>query len=270
VDYLLEVWAWISAGFVLVWHILLNELNEHPSGALIALYFVARMTGITIQTGQQGVRYRFGRVVRALGPGFHWKVPGLERIRVVPARSQTLDLERQTLSTPNGLVLELDANLVYRVVDPVKALVQIDDYHEGCLTALALSVQQVIWSHGDDAMRDRDLLDGELVASLAPRLEPWGIEIEEAGFTTLSPSDRTLRFTQLGLRLEERRRLLAHFDGAGLSTRRGLALLGSPLQLRERASARYRSHARKHARRRRAAPEPDPFEVLMASLEADG
>ncbi|MCA8920782.1 MAG: SPFH domain-containing protein [Planctomycetes bacterium] len=265
---LLQALGWVRWLLDATWELLLAELREHPERALIALWLFARALGKTIQTGQLGVRFRFGRVHGALEPGFHWLAPGLERIRVVPARSQTLDLKQQRLSTPKGLVLELDANLVFRIEDPVLALTEVDDYRAGCLTALALAVQEVVWRYGDHGARELKLMGSELADALQPRLARWGIVVEETGFTTLSPSPRTLRLTQLGARLAERRELLAHFDQAGLTQDRALGLLGSPVQLRERASTRYRRAARLHPRGRNGSPRTQQAPTAKAQASA--
>lgn len=189
-----------------------------------------RATGITVQTGQTGVKFSFGRFQRTLEPGFHLMIPFLQIALPVPTRSRTLDLPAQRVTTFDGLVYEADANLVFRIVDPRAALVEIDDLDRGMVQMLGLGVQEVLRAAGRERIARWDGLDRDLEQNLARRLEPWGVAVEKAGFTSVTPSQRTLRVTQLRRTVEERRRALgclAQSADEELGLGRALELLGT-------------------------------------------
>ena len=75
----------------------------------------------------------FGRARRELEPGFHLLIPFLQRARRMPTRSRTLDLPAQRVATHQGLVYHVDANLVYRVTDVRKAMIQVDQIEKGMI-----------------------------------------------------------------------------------------------------------------------------------------
>lgn len=202
-----------------------------------------RATGATILTGQTGVLFSFGRVKRELQPGFHIMLPFLQIAARVATRQRTLDLPSQRVVTAQDLVYLVDANLVFRVVDPTKALVEIDDLDKGMLQMLGLSVHEVIRNAPRERISASGALDDELVANIQARLAAWGVEVEHAGFTSVTPSPQTLRITQFARRTEERLRMLAQLEEGGVPHRRALALLGPrtrvvPRAVRARATTR--------------------------------
>ncbi len=195
--------------------------------ALVAVVTaVVRASGRTVLSGNTGLRFSFGRAGMEVGPGFHLLLPFLQVIRTLPTRSRTIDLPEQRVTTLDGLVYEVDANLVYRVVDVRKALIEIDELERGMLQVLGLSVQEVLRGRSRGELYASEALDRELSQRMAERLTIWGVEVERAGFQTIHPSRETTRVTQLAALGAERVQALRSFEAAGVDTATGIALLG--------------------------------------------
>jgi hypothetical protein len=210
--------------------ILQDYAREFAYAVLGVVWITIRATGVTVQTGQTGVKFSFGRFQRTLEPGFHLMIPFLQIALPVPTRSRTLDLPAQRVTTFDGLVYEADANLVFRIVDARAALVEIDDLDRGMVQMLGLGVQEVLRAAGRERIARWDGLDGDLERNLARRLEPWGVRVEQAGFTSVTPSAKTLRVTQLRRTVGERWAALQRLDeqaGGELHLGRALALVGT-------------------------------------------
>jgi hypothetical protein len=205
----------------LVW-----AFKEQPYLLFMAVLGFVRATGTTVQTGTTGLMFSFGRAVREIPPGFRPLIPFLQIVVKVPTRSRTMDLPAQRVTTVDGLVYYVDANVVYRVVDVRKAVVEIDDLERGMRQVLGLSVQEILRVTDRSALRVGDALDGALAASMETRLDPWGVQVERAGFMSLRPSPETMRIVQLDRRVAARRRALGSLAGEGLSCPVGLPLLG--------------------------------------------
>lgn len=216
----------------------------------VVFTFVAglvRAMGKTIKSGQTGLRFTLGRAGRELPPGFHPLIPFLQRVRILPTRSRTLDLPTQRVATFEGLVYHVDANLVYRIVDVRKALIEIDALEKGMLQMLGLGVQEILRvASGEQLLHGQDL-DQDLATNLAQRLAPWGVEVERAGFGSISPSPQTLRITQLGEKVRERHMIHKRLVEAGVNPRRALALIGARRMPRQRVRAlrKYAAHTRR-------------------------
>ena len=176
------------------------------AAASIAAFFRALFR--TIDSGHTGLRFTFGRAGGVLRPGLHLFIPFVQSMRVVPTRSRTMDLPAQRIVTLEGLVFRADANVVFRVVDLHKALIEVDDVLKGMRQMLGLSVQEVLRTANRATVRDNDGLGRALHEALQRRLAPWGIEVERAGFPSIAPDERSVRVTQLIQVTGERRRAL--------------------------------------------------------------
>ena len=208
----------------------------------------------TIDSGHTGLRFTFGRAGGVLQPGLHLFVPFVQSMRVVPTRSRTMDLPAQRIVTLEGLVFRADANVVFRVVDLHKALIQIDDVLKGMRQMLGLSVQEVLRTANRATIRDTERLGAALHASLQRRLDPWGIEVERAGFPSIAPDEKSIRVTQLlEVTAERRKALTPLLETTG---RRDLAaaLVGARAMPMKRTKALlHREHRRRRVLRIRRA-----------------
>jgi len=212
-------------------------------------YALVRAMGTTIESGTTGLLFSFGRTKRELEPGFHLLIPFLQKARRIPTRSRTLDLPAQRVVTLKGLVYHVDASLVYRVVDVRKALVEIDVVEKGMVQMLGLGVQEVLRNAEAGVIQRSAALDTALATNLAKRLEPWGVEVERAGFASITPSQKTLRITQLAHVTEERRRMLEHLEGPGIDRAHALALIGARALPRRRARHLHRLESQRRRER---------------------
>lgn len=227
--------------------------KQNPYVAVAAVWGFLHAIGKTVRSGTQALLFSFGRAKKVLEPGFHLLIPHFQIMRVVPTRSRTLDLGAQRVTTRDGLVYRVDANLVYRVADIKKALIQIDDLVRGMRQSLGLSVQEVLRDLSREDLRVSEELDGRLEANMARRLEPWGVVVERAGFGSITPSPRTLRLTQLVRYAEAKRRECERLVAGGVPIELALPLLGSAPRVVTRRSIgterEYASRRRHHLRR---------------------
>lgn len=207
---------------------ILFELKEELGVALFGtVAAIVRAMGAQVNSGESGVLFSFGRASKVLPPGFRPLIPFLQRVRKIPTRSRTMDLPAQRVETRSGHVYHADANLVYRITDAMKALVQIDDLQHGMRTKLMLGTQEVLREQDRTSIQNTALLSAKLGAALADQLEPWGVTVERAAFTSITPSPRTLRITQLSHRTQERNALLGALEKAGMQRETGICLMGT-------------------------------------------
>jgi hypothetical protein len=114
-------------------------------------------------------------------------------------------------------------------------LIEIDDLAKGMRQMLVLSVQDVLRSSQRTAFQTSAELDRKLGESMARRLASWGLEVDRAGFTSITPSPKTLRLTQLSERVSERRAGLAFLE-RGAERPLALALLGTSQRVLSRSA----------------------------------
>ena len=223
-------WSWWDAFRVGFKESAFQFVQQNSSVILIALISLGKATGMTVKSGHTGLLFSFGRAKQEITPGFRWLIPFLQVVRTVPTRQRTLDLPAQRVTTLDGLVYLVDANIVFRVVDVRKALIEIDDLLKGMRQVLVLSVQEVLRNTERDSLRVAEKTDKALEKAMAVLLEPWGVEVINAGFTSITPSPSTLPLVQLGMRVKTRARSLKQLNEhlpEGLS----LPLLGTPQRI---------------------------------------
>lgn len=234
-------WAWDTAWWLLgvTWIGVRGYAERHPVAAALAALAFIRMFGTTVQSGTAGVLFSWGRAKKVLEPGFHPLIPIVQTVRHTPVRSVTLDLPKQRVATGDGLVYDVDTNIVYRVEDPITAAVSIDSVRMGVSTLVPLLVHDLLREQTRETLLTaRHALDQELTARSRQALTRWGLYVETAGMSTIAPTRPTVRLTQLPARVAERARQLRQIGGDGVAV--ALTTAAPPPQAKARA--RYRRH----------------------------
>jgi regulator of protease activity HflC (stomatin/prohibitin superfamily) len=217
---------------------LLQFAKENAYVVFLAIYALVRACGTTVRSGTTGLLFSFGRARKIIPPGFRPLIPFLQIVRTLPTRSRTLDLPAQRVATREGLVYHVDANLVYRIVDVRRALVEVDHLEEGMTQMLSLSVQEVLRGLRREQLRRSKSLDEQLGARMQQRLEPWGVVVEQAGFPSITPSPKTVRLTQLDRLAREREQLVLRARRAGAPAELALPLIGAGQRVLRRRTMR--------------------------------
>jgi len=201
-----------------------------------------------IQSGQRGVLFRWGRVVKELEPGFHWLVPLMHTARKTPVRSVTMVLPDQKVMTADGLVYDVCVNFVYRVENATKALTLVDHLDSACRAAIPIVVTEVLRRRDQAQLVDRVLLDRELTERIHAWVARWGLVIEQAGFTSIAPNKSVLHTTQLRPRTMEGARALRLMIDSGLDPESALVMIGSERHLVAKTSQRFHPATRRPGR----------------------
>jgi regulator of protease activity HflC (stomatin/prohibitin superfamily) len=191
------------------------------------LEFLQTITGVfvVVYDGQHALKFTLGRARYVVGPGVHWKWPIVQRFQVQSTKHTTLDLEPQVIQLADDLVYEVDAKVLYQVVDLLKAIIEIDDLVTGLQNRVVLAIQRVVSSKTRDTIRDTEALIRGIREELRPVEDQWGVKILQLGFSNLSPSPASLEITQLDLLARERQVLYRHLAESGLPADAAVALV---------------------------------------------
>ena len=191
------------------------------------------------------VLFRWGRVVKELEPGFHWLIPVVHGVKKTPVRSVTIDLPPQKVMTADGLVYDVSVNVVYRVADATKALTVVDHVDSGCRAVIPLFVTEVLRVLDQTEVGDRATLDRRLADLINGWISRWGLVIEQAGFTTISPAKSVLHTTQLRAKTLERRKAMHTLIDGGLDAGSALVMIGTEHHPVAKSSLRYHLRTRR-------------------------
>ena len=129
--------VWLEAIWLGIKQAAIRFATENPDaviGGLIGLVSaIIRATGALVESGHAGLLFSFGRAKKVVSPGFQLLIPFLQIVRIMPVRSQTINLAAQQVTTLDGLVYDVDSILVYRISDVRKAFIEIDDLKKGMI-----------------------------------------------------------------------------------------------------------------------------------------
>ena len=99
------------------------------AGAAVASLVIVRSILTTVTEYQRAVFFRFGRIrSSAKGPGLVVRFPGADRVVKVNLRVEVVDIPPQTAITKDNVTVQVDAVCYFRVLDPVKAVIGVDNF----------------------------------------------------------------------------------------------------------------------------------------------
>ena len=145
---------------------------------LIAIILVSFAIKIVKQY-ERGVVLRFGRLVGARSPGFNVILPLIDRMTKVSLRIQTTVLEPQEVITKDNVTIKVDAVLYYMVIDPIKAVINVENYKEATIQLALTTLRSVLGqSDLDELLAHRDQINLRLRQIIDEQTEtPWGVRV---------------------------------------------------------------------------------------------
>jgi regulator of protease activity HflC (stomatin/prohibitin superfamily) len=146
---------------------------------LVAITLILLPSAIRIvREYQRIVVFRLGRLRGARGPGLVLIIPFVERTRWVNLQVDTADIPPQDLITKDNVTVRVEAAVFFRVVDPVKAVVEIRDYQHGVLRIAQTTLRATLGQHDlDDLLANQAAINELLKQIIDKGTEPWGINV---------------------------------------------------------------------------------------------
>lgn len=148
--------------------------------AAAALIIITILTSVRIyREYERGVIFRLGKFVGVRGPGLFLIIPyGIERTVKVSLRAIVKDVPPQDVITSDNVSVSVNAVLAFRVVEPKKAIIEVEEYQFAIDQVVQTSLRSVLGSSElDDLLMERDRLNAELERIVASHSESWGIEV---------------------------------------------------------------------------------------------
>jgi regulator of protease activity HflC (stomatin/prohibitin superfamily) len=128
---------------------------------------------------ERGVIFRLGKLTRAKGPGLIFLVPfGIERMRKMDLRIVALDIPPQDTITKDNVSVTVNAVVYFRVADPAKAVVEIEDYYFATSQLAQTTLRSVIGqSELDELLAERERINEIVREIIDEGTDPWGIDV---------------------------------------------------------------------------------------------
>jgi regulator of protease activity HflC (stomatin/prohibitin superfamily) len=128
---------------------------------------------------ERGVVFRLGKLIRAKGPGLIFLLPfGLERMRKMDLRIVALDVAPQDTITKDNVSVKVNAVVYFRVADPAKAVVEIEDYYFATSQLAQTTLRSVIGqSELDELLAERERINHVIQQIIDQGTDAWGVEV---------------------------------------------------------------------------------------------
>lgn len=128
---------------------------------------------------ERGVVFRLGKLTRAKGPGIVFLVPyGVERMRKMDLRIIALDIAPQDTITKDNVSCTVNAVVYFRVLDPAKAVVEVEDYYFATSQIAQTTLRSVVGqSELDELLAERERINEIVRRIIDLETDPWGIEV---------------------------------------------------------------------------------------------
>lgn len=145
---------------------------------LVALLVIVSKSIYVLQEYERGVIFRLGRLAATRGPGLQIIVPFIDRLQRVDQRTVTMDVPTQDVITKDNVSIKVNAVLYFRVMDPAKAIVQVENYLYATNQLAQTTLRSVCGeAELDDLLAKRDEINLRIQEIIDHQTDPWGVKV---------------------------------------------------------------------------------------------
>ncbi len=145
---------------------------------IILFAFLMFNTLKVLQEFERAVVFRLGRFSGVRGPGLIILVPLIERMMRVDLRTGTMDVPSQDIITRDNVTLKVNGVVYYRVNDPAKSVISVENYLHATAQIAQTTLRSVIGQFElDQILSQRDQINARLQTLLDEQTEPWGVKV---------------------------------------------------------------------------------------------
>jgi regulator of protease activity HflC (stomatin/prohibitin superfamily) len=144
---------------------------------LLALAFLFMAVKV-LNEYERAVVFRLGRIIDHKGPGIIFLIPVVDRMVRVSLRTVTMDVPPQDVITKDNVSIKVNAVIYFRVMDPTKAVIEIENYLYGTSQLAQTTLRSVCGqSELDELLASREKVNLQLQEILDRHTDPWGVKV---------------------------------------------------------------------------------------------
>ncbi|MDP2913928.1 MAG: slipin family protein [Candidatus Aminicenantes bacterium] len=181
---------------------------------LIVLYILNSIK--ILREYERGVIFRLGRVLpQPKGPGLILVFSPIDRIVRISLRLITMDIPPQDVITKDNVTVKVNAVLYFRVIDPLKSVLDVQDYLNATSQLAQTTLRSVLGQVPlDDLLSEREKLNARIQAIIEQHTDPWGIKVQLVEMKQVDLPENMIRAIAKQAEAErERRAKVIHAEG---------------------------------------------------------
>ena len=181
---------------------------------VVLLYLVSSLK--VLNEYERGVVFRLGKLLpEPKGPGLIFVFAPIDRLVRVSLRTVVLDVPPQDVITRDNVSVKVNAVVYFRVMDPRRAIVEVENYHYATSQLSQTTLRSVLGQvELDDLLSERERLNHQLQAILDQRTDPWGIKVSAVEVKHVDlPADMQRAMARQAEAEREKRAKIIHAEG---------------------------------------------------------
>jgi regulator of protease activity HflC (stomatin/prohibitin superfamily) len=182
---------------------------------LLVLVLLAFSSIRILREYDRGVVFMLGRFWKVKGPGMVLIIPGIQQMVKVGLRTVVMDVPSQDVISRDNVSVKVNAVLYFRVVDPQKAIIQVEDYLNATSQLAQTTLRSVLGKHElDDMLAERERLNIDIQKALDTQTDAWGIKVSNVEIKHVDIDETMVRAIARQAEAErERRAKVIHAEG---------------------------------------------------------
>ncbi len=164
---------------------------------------------------ERGVVFMLGRFYKVKGPGLILIIPVVQQMVRVDLRTMVLDVPTQDLITRDNVSVKVNAVLYFRVVDPERSIINVENYMEATGQLAQTTLRSVLGQHElDELLAEREKLNNDIQDILDKQTDQWGIKVANVEIKHVDIDESMIRAIARQAEAErERRAKVIHAEG---------------------------------------------------------
>lgn len=160
---------------------------------IIGVFFCATALKV-LREYERAVVFMLGRFWRVKGPGLVILIPGLQQMVRVDLRTIVMDVPSQDVISRDNVSVRVNAVLYFRVVEPQKAIIQVENYLEATSQLAQTTLRSVLGQHElDEMLAERDNLNADVQKILETQTDSWGIKVSNVEIKHIDLDESMIR-----------------------------------------------------------------------------
>ena len=163
----------------------------------------------------RAVVFTFGRFTSVKGPGLIVIIPLVQQLERVELRTVVMDVPSQDVISKDNVSVKVNAVLYYRVIDPERAIIQVESFHDATSQLAQTTLRAVLGRHElDEMLSQRERLNDDIQLDLDKQTDAWGIKVANVEIKHVDLDESMIRAIAKQAEAErERRAKIIHAEG---------------------------------------------------------
>ena len=181
----------------------------------IIIVLLVVMSFRVLREYERAVVFMLGRFWKVKGPGFFLLIPAVQQMVRIDLRTVVMDVPPQDVITRDNVSVKVNAVVYFRIVDPEKAVIQVEKYYQATSQLAQTTLRAVLGKHElDDLLSAREKLNMDIQQVLDSQTDAWGIKVSTVEMKDVDLNESMIRAIARQAEAErERRAKIIHAEG---------------------------------------------------------